>query len=83
MTKTNINQTVHITALGFKKNLITYPRRMEYQGKTYNFIDAGLRCLFKCGEHIAEFFTLSDGQAYYHLRLDRTKNDWTLISISA
>lgn len=82
MTKTRVNQKVCVTALGFKKNLTAYPRRMEYQGETYNFIDAGLRCLLKCGGRIAEFFTLSDGQAYYHLKLDRNNNDWTLLSIS-
>lgn len=81
MNKVNINEQVSITALGFKKNLATYPRRMEYQGQTYNFIDAGLRCLYRCGENIAEFFTLSDGQADYHIKLDHFNNVWTLLSI--
>jgi hypothetical protein len=81
MKKTNVNEQVSITALGFKKNLTVYPRRMEFRGVTYYFIDTGLRCLLKCGEHIAEFFTLSDGTSDYHLRLDHSNNGWTLISI--
>lgn len=82
MTKTKINEKVCVTVLGFRKNLTAYPRCMEYRGVTYNFIDIGLRCLLKCGEKIAEFFTLSDGQAYYHLKLDRESNAWILLSIS-
>ncbi len=81
MNKVKINQPVAVTALGFRKNLTIYPRRMEYQGRQYNFVDAGLRCLLNYGGRILEFFTLSDGQAYYYLRLDQ-KNNWTLLAIS-
>lgn len=83
MNKLSINEQVTITVLGFRKNLISFPKRMEYEGQTYNFIDAGLRCLVKCGEYIAEFFTLSDGKSVFHLRLDKQNNNWTLISISS
>lgn len=81
MSKENINEFVSVTALGFKKNLVAYPRRMEFRGVTYNFIDAGLRCLLRCGEHIAEFFTLSDGKSDFYLRIDNQDNVWTLLSI--
>lgn len=81
--KTRVNEQVSITAIGFKKNLSIYPRRMEFRGVTYHFIDTGLRCLLRCGENIAEFFTLSDGKADYYLRLDHRDNGWTLLSISA
>lgn len=83
MSKVNINEQVNVTSLGFRKNLVAYPRRMEFRGVTYCFIDAGLRCLLRCGEHIAEFFTLSDGTSDYHLRLDHSNNGWTLISITS
>ena len=82
MNKENINKQVVITALGFRKNLVSFPRRMEYDGETINFVDAGLRCLVRCGNYIAEFFTLSDGKSVFHLRLDKQNNDWTLISIT-
>jgi len=83
MKKTQINEQVAITAIGFRKNLIAYPRRMEFRGVTYNFIDAGLRCLIRHGSRIAEVITLSDGIADYYLRTDNHGNDWTLLSITS
>ncbi|HZJ34606.1 MAG TPA: hypothetical protein VFD55_01155 [Candidatus Angelobacter sp.] len=83
MKKTQINEQVTITAMGFRKNLVTYPRRMEFRGATYNFIDAGLRCLIRCGDCIAEIITLSDGTADYYLRTDNQGGDWTLLSIAS
>lgn len=83
MNKVNINEQVSITSLGFRKNLVAYPRRMEFRGATYYFVDAGLRCLSRCGGYIAEFFTLSDGKSDYHLRLDHSNNNWTLMSITS
>lgn len=83
MKKIKVNEKVSITAMGFRKNLDVYPSRMEFRGVTYHFIDAGIRCLLHCGEHIAEFFTLSDGQSCYQLKLDHSDNDWTLISITS
>lgn len=81
MTNVNINEKVNITAMGFRKNLMVYPRRMEFRGNTYMFIDAGLRCLVRHGERMAEIITLSDGVSNYHLRNDDCSNNWTLISI--
>jgi hypothetical protein len=83
MKKTQINEQIVVTSMGFRKNLVAYPRRMEFQGATYNFIDAGLRCLVRRGERIAEFLTLSDGTADYYLRSDNCGSDWTLLSIAS
>lgn len=83
MKKTKVNEQVTITAIGFRKNLIAYPRRMEFHGVTYNFIDAGLRCLVRYGGRMAEIITLSDGMANYYLRTDNQGHDWTLLSISS
>jgi len=80
---TFINEVVAITMMGFKKNLSPYPRRMEFRGVVYDFIDAGLRCLVNRGGHTAEVITLSDGHAYYHLRSDNHGGNWTLLSIEA
>lgn len=82
--KTPINEIVIVTAMGFRKskNLVAYPRKMEFRGATYNFVDAGLRCLMSCGGYIAEFLTLSDGTVDYHLRHD-VKGGWTLLSIAS
>jgi len=83
MVQTNINEQVTITSMGFRKNLVAYPRRMEFRGATYNFIDAGLRCLVKHGTALAEIVTLTDGAAKYYLRSDNSGGNWTLISIKS
>jgi len=82
MNQTHINEQVTVTAMGFRKNLVAYPRRMEFRGSTYNFIDAGLRCLVRHGGLIAEIITLTDGTADYHLRSDNHGGNWTLLSIA-
>jgi hypothetical protein len=83
MKRIDINEQVHVTAMGFKDNLRAYPRRMEYQGSTYEFLDAGLRCLVRHGERIAEILTLSDGRSDFRLRSDNHGGNWTLLSITA
>lgn len=84
MKKIQINEQITVTSMGFRKNknLVAYPRRIEFRGSTYNFIDAGLRCLMSCSGNIAEFLTLSDGTSDYHLRHD-FNGDWTLMSIAS
>jgi len=83
MAQTHINEAVAVTAVGFRKNLIAYPRRIEFRGVTYSFIDAGLRCLIRQGNLIAEVLTLSDGTSDYHLRTDNMGINWTLLSIAS
>ena len=83
MSKVDINEQVNVTAVGFRKNLGAYPRRMEFRGVTYNFIDAGLRCLVRHGGIIAEVITLSDGMTNYFLRTSNCGNDWTLLGIAS
>lgn len=83
MKKVQVNEEVVVSSLGFRKNLVAYPRRMEYRGATYNFIDAGLRCLVRQGEKITEVITLSDGKADYCLRSYNRGCDWTLLSIAS
>jgi len=81
MTNKKINEKVTVTSLGFRKNLIAYPRCMEFNGKTYKFIDSGLSYLVRYGERLAEFITLSDGKADFYLRSDNRGASWTLLSI--
>lgn len=83
MTKTIINKEVSVTRVGFKKNLMAYPRRVEYEGTTYDFIDAGISCIVRSGEHIAQILTLTDGRSQFRLRSDNRGGAWTLLSISA
>ena len=83
MNKVHINEQVVVTVLGLRKNLVAYTRSMEFRGATYNFIDAGLRCLVRNGGLIAEIITMSDGVADYYLRTDNNGGNWTLLSIAS
>ena len=81
MNRIAINEQVAITQMGFKKNLSAYPRRMEFRGTIYEFLDAGLRCLVSTGNHVAEIITMTDGKSQYQLRSDNRGGNWTLVSI--
>jgi hypothetical protein len=81
MNRITINEEVAVTKMGFKKNLSAYPRRMEFRGTICEFLDAGLRCLIRSGESMAEIITLTDGQSQYRLRSDNHGGNWTLLSI--
>ncbi len=83
MRNITINKPVHVTALGFKKNLSTYPRQIEFEGRTYNFVDAGLSCLVKSGQMASQILTLTDGHSQFRLRSDNFGGLWTLLSVSA
>lgn len=83
MNRITINEQVAITQMGFKKNLSAYPRRMEFQGTIYEFLDAGLRCLVRTGSHVAEILTMTDGQRQYQLRTDNRGGNWTLLTIAS
>ena len=81
MNRVNINEQVAVTQMGFKKNLSAYPRRMEFRGTIYEFLDAGLRCLVNTGGQIAEIITMTDGSKQFQLRSDNHGGNWTLVSI--
>ena len=81
MNRVTINEQVAITQMGFKKNLSAYPRRMEYRGTIYEFLDAGLRCLIRTGSHMSEIITMTDGRSQFRLRSDNNGGNWTLLSI--
>ncbi len=82
MHNTIINKQVNVTAVGFKKNLTAYPRQMEFDGRTYDFIDAGLSCIVRSGTRLSQILTLSDGQQQFRLRSDNRGGLWTLVSVS-
>ncbi len=78
-----INQPVIVTALGFSRNTSPYPRRMEFNGTSYEFIDAGISCIARSGEKITRILTMTDGQKHFRLRSDNRGGIWTLLDISA
>lgn len=79
--KTVINTPVDITAMGFGRDLRAIPRRMEYQGRSIDFIDSGLRTVIRQGERIAQILTMTDGEQSFRLRSDNHGGSWTLLSI--
>ena len=76
--KNIINSPVTITAIGFDRRMQAYPKRMEWNGTTYYFVDRGLRV--RRGEQGSCTLTMSDGRHSFCLR-ERVGN-WTLVSIS-
>jgi len=79
-----VNKEVTITAWEFrnKKRLQSYPKRMEYNNKEYNFGD-GLRYLIQKGQRAIQLFDMTDGSARYRLKLDSEEQVWTLVSITS
>ena len=83
VTGNNINKQVVINALGFNDNMDVYPKNMEYDGNTYDFVDRGLRTTIKRGDkEIAQIFSMSDGNHNYNLKNSTDSCLWTLLSIS-
>ena len=75
-----INSPVSITAIGFGRNMQPIPKRMEWSGRTYQFIDKGIQVISRRGEAIWSTVTMSDGQQNFCLRAEG--GVWTLLSVS-
>jgi hypothetical protein len=84
MTKSTINADVTVTALYFARgdSRRSYPKRIEFDGDTVNFIESGLQCLVRRGKEVVRIFTMSDGETQYRLRCDEAHARWTLMSIA-
>lgn len=82
MTKTIINQEVAVTAVSFRRNFEPVPRRIEFGGQAYTFLDAGIRYLVKNGERVSQLFDMTDGTSNFRLRHDTGASNWTLVAIS-
>jgi len=75
-----INSPISVTSLGFKKGMHSFPRRIEYNGTSYNFVDAGLHARVANSGRIKHFFTMTDGVRDYRLCNDDT--GWTLLGMT-
>lgn len=82
MTKTTIEKPVSVTAIRFGKNFEPVPRRIEFEGRTINFIDEGLRFCIKQGSEIVRLFDLTDGESLFRLKQEGMSSTWNLQSIS-
>ena len=72
-----INSPVTVTSIGFDRRMQAFPKRMEWNGATYYFVDSGLRV--RRGEHGGCTLTMSDGRQSFCLR--EQGGDWTLVSV--
>lgn len=78
--KNSINSPVAVTAMAFGRDMQPIPKRMEWAGRTYQFIDRGIRVVSRRGESIMSTVTMSDGSQSFCLR--QTGSAWTLLSVS-
>jgi hypothetical protein len=78
----NGEHDVEVTALYFrntrKEQLESYPRRMVYEGREYNFLESGMHYLVQKGQQLIKLFDVSDGSTQYRLRLEDDR--WTLVA---
>lgn len=73
----NINSPVTVTAIGFDRAMHAYPRRIEWQGEVYDFVDSGLRV--RRGRNHNGSVTMSDGKQNFCFT--KKAGAWTLIGI--
>lgn len=82
-----INKEVFVPELYFRNSaqsrgdLKSYPRRMEYEGRDYTFMD-GLRYLVQKGHQLIQVFDMTDGAHDYRLKFDTSQKSWTLIDMT-
>lgn len=83
MNRQSINEGVTITSLSFRstRDFTTFPKRMEYRGQAYTFLN-GLQYLIKKGGEITRIFDMTDGKASYRLKCDDSQSSWTLVAIT-
>ena len=74
-----INTPVSVTAIGFGPGMRAYPKQMEWAGRTYQFIDRGIRVVTRRGETTMSTVTLSDGQQNFCLT--ERSGAWTLVGV--
>ena len=75
----SINSPVTVTAIGFGRDMQPIPKRMEWAGRTYQFVDRGIRIISRRGEQVASTVTMSDGAQNFCLR--QTGGMWTLLNV--
>jgi hypothetical protein len=78
-----INKEVAVTGVYFRPgpHLKGFPKRMEYEGRQYTFIESGLRYLVRKGQKLIEIFDMTDGTSDYRLAFDNSAHSWTLIGV--
>lgn len=85
--RVSVNKEVSVTSLYFRdsptnRRIKGFPKRMEYEGREYTFIESGLRCLIQKGQQFFEIFEMTDGSRDYRLKFDSDAHIWTLVGMS-
>ena len=75
-------ETMYVTAFTFGKDGWTYPRRIELDGITYDFIDKGLRVNVRNGASDCQLMTATDGRHTFHLRSRDRGSTWSLVKFA-
>lgn len=81
--RVTIAREVNVPEVYFKDDgrLKTYPRRMEYEGREYTFMD-GLRYLIHKGQQMVQVFDMTDGVRDFRLMFDDVRSSWTLVDMT-
>lgn len=82
--RVSIDKEVNVTALYFRnKNQIrSFPKKMEYDGQEYTFVESGMRYEINKNNQLLNLFDMTDGDSAYRLKFDTNKLTWTLLSIT-
>jgi hypothetical protein len=82
-----VNEEVNVTGMYFRaakpddRSPKGYPKRMEYEGREYTFVESGLRYLLRKGQQLFEVFDMTDGERAFRLKFDPEQHVWTLIGV--
>jgi len=81
--RVTVEKEVVISELYFKNEgqLKSYPKRMEFNGREYTFMD-GLRYLVHKGQQLVQVFDMTDGRRDYRLKFDDAEHSWTLVDMT-
>ena len=79
----SINKEVSVTSVYFRpgRSVKGFPKRMEYEGREYTFIESGLRYLIQKGQQFIEIFDMTDGTRDYRLKFNNEDHIWTLVGV--
>jgi len=79
-----VNKEVTVTSVYFrssKRQLQAFPKRIEFEGSEYTFVESGFHYLVQKGQRLVDLFDMTDGTNNYRLKFDNTERIWTLVGM--
>jgi hypothetical protein len=79
-----VNKEVTVTSMYFRnrsRQLQAFPRRIEFEGAEYTFVEPGFHYLVRRGQRLVELFDMTDGVNNYRLKFDNSERTWTLVGM--